>query len=254
MSANRSTAVMQRRRVAPDSLDYFPTPPFATRALCEFLSEQMGGGMALANMVCWEPACGEGHMVRPLREYFRDVIASDVHRYGEDHEIFDFTLARFERREEDRPDFVVTNPPFRLCAEFIAAASAIAERGFAMLVRSAFLESGERYARIWSVNPPSFVLQFCERVVMLEGRLVRRGKRDPFAADGGNASSATAYCWLIWLEGEPDTRLRWLPPSMGRLERAGDYPDYPIELLPPSADGLFGHAPASAGTLESLEN
>ena len=38
-----------------------------------------------------------------------------------------------------------------------------------MLVRSAFLEGGERYEQIWSKNPPSFVLQFCERVVMLEG-------------------------------------------------------------------------------------
>ena len=240
MSVNRSTAVMQRRRLAPDSLDYFPTPPFATRALCEFLAEQLGGGAALAEMVCWEPACGEGHMVRPLSEYFGEVVGSDVHRYGDDHEVFDFTLARFERRHEDLPDFVITNPPFRLCAEFIAAASAIARRGFAMLVRSAFLESGERYDRVWSINPPSFVLQFCERVVMLEGRLVRRGARDPFAGPGGTATTATAYCWLLWLDGEPDTRLRWLAPCMSRLERPGDYPDYEREVLPPPADGLFG--------------
>lgn len=259
MSANRSTAVMQRRRVAPDSLDYFPTPPFATRALCEFLADQLGGGMPLADMVCWEPACGEGHMVRPLREYFGDVVPSDVHRYGDDHDLFDFTLTRFERRTEDRPDFVITNPPFRLCADFIAASSAIATRGFAMLVRSAFLEGGERYQRIWSVNPPSFVLQFCERVVMLEGRLVRRGSVDPFAEkEGSTASSATAYCWLVWLrdggaahpsQPEPrwlaDTRLRFLPPCMARLERPGDYPDYPVESLPPPADGLFGQEVAA---------
>lgn len=245
MSANRSTAVMQRRKVAPDSLDYFPTPPFATRALCEFLCDQMGGGMALADMVCWEPACGEGHMVRPLREYFGEVVPSDVHRYGDDHDLFDFTLTRFERQREDRPDFVITNPPFRLCADFVANASAIAGRGFAMLVRSAFLEGGDRYERLWSKNPPSFVLQFCERVVMLEGRLVRRGARDPQAEDGGTASSATAYCWLLWLDGEPDTRMRWLAPCMGRLERPGDYPDYAIEQLPPPADGLFGEGVAA---------
>lgn len=35
MSQNVSTAVMQRRVEAPDSLDFFPTPPWATRALCE---------------------------------------------------------------------------------------------------------------------------------------------------------------------------------------------------------------------------
>jgi hypothetical protein len=205
--------------------------------------------MPLAEMVCWEPACGEGHMARPLAEYFGEVVASDVHRYGDDHEVFDFTLARFERQRENRPDFVITNPPFRLCADFIVNASAVARVGFAMLVRSAFLEGGERYERIWSVNPPSFVLQFCERVVMLEGRLVRRGDVDPFAdKEGGTASSATAYCWLVWLQErgaadpaqpEPrwqsDTRLRWLAPCMARLERAGDYPEYPVERdsLPP---------------------
>jgi len=251
VSANRSTAVMQRRRVAPDSLDYFPTPPFATRALCEFLEAQ---GIELSELVCWEPACGEGHMVRPLEEYFGDVIATDVHRYGDHHDLFDFTLCAMMGHGEEQPDFVITNPPFRLGEEFIAAASAVAKRGFAMLARSAFLEGGERYQRIWSTNPPSFVLQFCERVVMLEGRLVRRGATDPQAEDGGKAASATAYCWLVWLDGEPDSRIRWIAPCMERLERPGDYPDYAPEVLPPSADGLFGEGdslmarPSAAGS------
>ena len=33
MAQNTSTAVMARRAEAPDSLDFFPTPPWATRAL-----------------------------------------------------------------------------------------------------------------------------------------------------------------------------------------------------------------------------
>jgi hypothetical protein len=226
---NRSAAVMQQRRtVAPDALDYFPTPPWATRALCEFLSEQMGGGMPLSDLTCWEPACGEMHMARPLAEYFREVIATDVHRYGDDHQLFDFTLAKFEHRADgDLPDFVITNPPFRLAAEFIASATAIARHGFAMLVRSAFLEGCGRHSALFSINPPSFVLQFVERVAMVEGRLDRE------------AASATAYCWLVWLEGEPDTRLRWIAPCRRRLERQGDYSEDPVQILPPPADGLF---------------
>lgn len=39
MTANRSTAVMQRRVEPLDSLDDFPTPPWATRALCEWLEK-----------------------------------------------------------------------------------------------------------------------------------------------------------------------------------------------------------------------
>src|SRR5437870_4299720 len=104
---HRSPAVMQQRRtVAPDALDYFPTPPFATRALCEFLLEH---DVCLSDHVCWEPACGEGHMARPLAEYFGDVIASDVHRYNDQHALYDFTLAAMDAGS-DRPDFVVTNP------------------------------------------------------------------------------------------------------------------------------------------------
>jgi hypothetical protein len=236
-SPNRSTAVMQRRKVAPDSLDYFPTPPFATRALCEFLKGEI---FDLGNLVCWEPACGEGHMVRPLREYFAEVIASDAHCYRDDHEIFDFTLARFERRGDDRPDFIVTNPPFKLALDFIDNALQVARVGVAMLVRGAFLESENRYERLWSKRPPSYVLQFSDRVMMLEGRLVRRGGEDP--QTGRKVTSATSYCWLVWLLPSlhhSDTRLRWLPPCMAQLERPGDYPDYSTaaELAPAP---LFG--------------
>lgn len=262
MSANRSSAVMQQRRpdgaakkatsgrcVAPRALNYFPTPPWATRALCEFL---IGHGHPLDDLICWEPACGEMHMARPLGDYFAEVVASDVHRYGDDHELFDFVGlcgasihanrdARFEQ-----PDFVITNPPFTLAVEFIAAASVVARGGFAMLVRSAFLEGGERHRRLWSTNPPSFVLQFCERVVLLEGRLVRTGAVDPFAVEEGRkATTATSYVWLVWLEGEADTRMRWIAPCRERLERAGDYPDYAASEQPPAPDGLFGQEVAA---------
>jgi hypothetical protein len=69
-------AVMQRRHEAAASLDDFPTPPWATRALCEWLKPQLLDGDA-----CREPACGRGDMVRPLAEYFARVDAADVHDY-----------------------------------------------------------------------------------------------------------------------------------------------------------------------------
>jgi hypothetical protein len=66
---------MAQRVEPPDSLDYFPTPPWATRALCEFLKLHH----KLHGQTCWEPACGGGHMARPLAEYFERVYSSDVH-------------------------------------------------------------------------------------------------------------------------------------------------------------------------------
>ncbi|WP_109808403.1 methyltransferase [Sphingosinithalassobacter portus] len=232
---NRSTAVMQRRRVAPDSLDYFPTPPFATRALIEFL-KSIGEDLATAS--AWEPACGEMHMVRPMREAFTSVRASDVHSYG-DHELLDFALIG---GGEPSVDWVITNPPFRLAEAFIGTAMQVALRGVAMLVRSAFLEGEGRWRTLFRETPPSWVLQFTDRVVMLEGRLVRRGAVDPFAARAGDkAASATAYVWLVWLKSDAgemaDTRLRWIAPACARLEREGDYPTYPVAAQPPG--GMF---------------
>jgi hypothetical protein len=250
---NRSSAVMQQKRperddspqlgrnVAPRALNYFPTPPWATRALCEFLEAERG---SLKGLICWEPACGEGHMVRPLQEYFAEVVATDVHRYGDHHDLFDFTLSKLERCSQSReqPDFVITNPPFTLAFDFIEAAAVTARVGFAMLVRSAFLEGGDRHQRLWSRFPPDYVLQFSERVVMLENRLIRAGDVDPFNAidPDKRARSATSYCWLVWIKGSlGDTRLRWIGPSRAGLERRGDYPDYSAERAPAPAEGLF---------------
>jgi hypothetical protein len=246
--ANRSSAVMQQRRadgaarrsgrdVAPAALQYFPTPPWATRALCEFLDERVGD---LKRLTCWEPACGEGHMARPLAEHFGHVRASDVHRFGDWHEVGDFTLAPMVADEIACVDFVISNPPFTLALPFIRAATATARLGFAMLVRNAFLEGADRHQQLWSAFPPAYVLHFAERVVCLENRLVRTGDVDPFAEkEGTKASSATAYVWLVWLAGQFDTRARWLGPCRSRLERPGDYPDYSAELAAPVDEGLF---------------
>lgn len=231
---NRSTAVMQRRAVAPDALDYFPTPPFATRALTEQLAAM---GEPLEQLTVWEPACGEGYMAAALGEAFDVVRVSDIHPYG-DHAIIDFPL---EAHRAPPCDWIITNPPFSLAEDFIAAALGHATRGVAMLVRLSFLESEGRVAGLFRDTPPSLVLVFAERVVMLKGRLVRRGSIDPFATEAGRkASSATSYCWLVWLiDATPsasawirDTRLRWIPPCMERLERAGDYPAYPVATGP----------------------
>lgn len=206
MSQNRSSAVMQQRSEPHDSLDDFPTPPWATRALCEFLRAE---GWRTENCTVREPAANRGHMVRPLREYFREVEASDVHDYGAGFPVLDYLFGP----PPPPVGFTITNPPFRLAEQFIERMAATSELGFAVIVRAAFLEGVGRGERLFSKNPPSYVLQFTERVVMHKGRLAPEG------------STATAYAWLVWLEGDDDTRLRWIQPCRKRLERAEDYAD-----------------------------
>jgi hypothetical protein len=59
-------AVMAQRREPPDALDYFPTPPWATRALFEHVLPALGiDGVGTV----WEPACGEGHMAAVIGEF-----------------------------------------------------------------------------------------------------------------------------------------------------------------------------------------
>ncbi len=220
MSQNTSSAVMAQRIEARDSLDFFPTPPWATRALCERIIPWLG----TADMSVWEPACGEGDMARPLAEYFASVYASDVHDYGHGRRV-DFLLD-WEAAPQHRGgpvDWIITNPPFRLAEEFAQHAIAEARVGVALLVRTSFLETAGRLARLFGPTRPALILQFAERVPMFKGRLDRSG------------STATAYCWVIWLvDVESRTLFDWLAPCRKALERPGDYPDPPAAEAPPA--------------------
>lgn len=204
VSQNTSTAVMQRRVEPHDSLDDFPTPPWATRALCEQIETIFG---SMAGKTCREPAANRGHMVAPLREYFADVRGSDVHDYGAGFPVLDYLMPI----PEEPVDWTITNPPFRLAEQFIAKALRQSRQGVAMIVRSAFLEGQGRYDRVFRLNPPAYVLQFTERVVMHKGRLAPEG------------STATAYCWIVWAKKCSETKLGWIAPCRKRLERLDDY-------------------------------
>ena len=207
MAQNTSHAVMQQRHEPDGSLDDFPTPPWATRALIEHVLYPLD----MSHLTAFEPACGRGHMVRALQEYFAEVHASDVCDYGviPKQRVSDFLAPQYL---PDYMDWIITNPPFRLAEEFVEQGLKLAGRGVAVLVRSAFLESVGRYERLFRRYPPSIVAQFVERVPMHRGRLLEKG------------STATAYCWLVWDKIRPmNPEFKWIPPCRARLERAPDY-------------------------------
>lgn len=241
MGPNRSSAVMQQRIEPRDSLDDFPTPPWATRAVCEFLREQ---GIILSASDVREPCANRGYMVRPLLEEFGAVLASDIFDYGAGFTVRDYLFG--PDADEDETDWTFINPPFRLAQEFIERALRLSRVGVVVIARTAFSEGQDRAESLFVPTPPSFELQFSERVVMLKGRLVRSGAIDPLAEKPGTkASTATSYSAFIWLKSDPapaDTRKRWIAPCRLRLERPGDYPVYPM----PAADdgGLFAERAA----------
>ncbi|MHA7870639.1 MAG: class I SAM-dependent methyltransferase [Salipiger thiooxidans] len=240
MSANRSSAVMAQRAEPVDSLDDFPTPPWATRALLRFLR---GQGEPLHLQHAWEPACNRGYLARVLAEDFDQVHATDVHDYGWPGQdgVADFLIPW----GQDAPDvdWVITNPPFRLGAEFIRHALRYARRGVAVLVRMSFVEGVDRHDTLFRDMPEAFVLPFVERVVMWKGVLL-----DPdvpiWKVDKKGAgklekpTSATCYAWLVWRRDgqgvlECDTRFSRIPSCRLELTRPGDYPPLPDHLRKP---------------------
>jgi len=205
---NTSTAVMQRRVEPHNSRDDFPTPPWATRALCEWIALC---GYDLPKLDCREPAANRGYMVNPLKEYFGDVWASDVHDYGAGFAVHDYL---FGADPLGVVSWTITNPPFRLAQRFITQARNTSRHGVAVIVRSAFLEGGARYRELFKDAPPTDILQFCERVPMVKGRYDHK------------ASTATAYSWLVWRNNDStaSTAFDWIPPgTRKRLERPSDY-------------------------------
>ena len=221
---NTSHAVMAQRAEAKDSLDDFPTPPWATRALIEHV---IGKKDALARMTCLEPACGVGHMAKVLREYFGDVRCSDIHPYGYG-EVRDFLTGPYE---PNSCDWVITNPPFRLGERFVIRALGVARTGVAILARTVFIESVGRYENIFRLAPPSKFAQFTERVPMVKGRLDKK------------ASTATGYGWLVWEKEESTApRLMWVPPCRKILERNGDY-DMPVKPVLAQRDRMNNEGP-----------
>ncbi len=194
------TAVMAGRREPPSSLDFFPTPPWATRALCHYVLRAAD----YHERTAWDPAAGEGHMAETLRRWFPRVLASDVHDYGCGYEVGSFVgVGSDVIRKPFAADWIITNPPFNLALEFVEEAVAQATVGVAMLVRVQWLHTVQRYERLFRDMPPAEVALFVERVAMVKGRW------DP------EASTATDYCWVIWRRGVQGaaTRLTWIPPG-----------------------------------------
>lgn len=228
MSQNTSSAVMQQRAEAHDSLDDFPTPPWATRALFEHvIIESTGLRRALKLQRCWEPCANRGFMYVVLKEYFADVVATDIFDYGMGYEQHDFLMSYLPVRARDKIDWIITNPPFRLAEQIVLRARCIAGQGVAVLVRSAFLEGVDRYWTLFSVSPPTLVAQFAERVIMHKGVLRDPSKEYLDLATGKmkRPSTATSYTWLVWIHGMDPRPPIWIPPCRRLLERPGDYPN-----------------------------
>ena len=182
--ANKPTT---KRLADLDGPDFYPTPAWATFALID--NERFDGDI-------WECACGDGAMASVLEETSSAVESSDLYDRGFGEVGHNF-LTTTRRRQN-----IITNPPFHSAEGFIASALECAERKFALLLRLAFLEGGNRARTIFTVRPPSRVWVFSERITFYPKGTKRAG--------GGT----TAYAWMVWDKNHIGaTELSWFKPG-----------------------------------------
>jgi len=218
-----SAAVGARRIEPPDSLDFFPTPLWGTRALSRFILAPRRPRAALAYLTAWDPACGQGHMVRALRDDFGVVHGSDIFPYGFG-EMGDFlqTPLLGGWRPPAHPDWIITNPPFNRAMDFAVEAMAQARKGVALLCRLQWMETQPR-EKFFRQYPCSYICPFIGRLAMVKGRVSRKAK------------SATAYAWFVWDFEDPgaidNERIIRIPFNARRLlERPTDWDETPLPL------------------------
>lgn len=118
--------------------DFYPTPPDATIALVDYIKP---------SGIIWEPACGAGNMAKAIEGCGNIVIATDINDFGYGKAGIDFLQC-----ECMECDWIITNPPFGLAADFI---SRCAEHGipFALLMKAHFWNAAKRYQLFQDITP-----------------------------------------------------------------------------------------------------
>ena len=170
-----------------DGPDFFPTPAWATHALAD--NEKFEGDI-------WESACGNGAMSEVLKMYGNAVESTDLYDRGYGKPGIDFLTV------DHRAANIVTNPPYNSAEGFVRAGLEKADRKFALLLRLAFLEGGNRQRTIFSRCPPARVWVFSERITFYPANSVKKG------------SGTTAYAWFVWDKAATGTaELKWLEPG-----------------------------------------
>lgn len=158
---------------ARKAADLYPTPPEVTVALMRFL--KLPG-----ETVVWEPARGQGDMVRALADCGMAVYGTDI-RDG-----IDFLTTR-QPGNAPAAGWIITNPPFSLADEFIRHAAEIG-KPFAMLLKAQYWHAAKR-AQLFREIPPSYVLPLTWRPDFLFKE--RDGKK--------GASPLMDVMWCVWL-------------------------------------------------------
>ena len=142
----------------------------------------------------WEPAAGDGAIVRPLEESGRTVIAADLVDRGAGYRSgADYLLEPVPAEAQG----IVTNPPYKLALPFVQKALSDVPYS-AWLLRINFLESTRRLP-FFRQHPPARVWVSSRRLPMMH-----RG-----GWDGPTAPSNMCFAWFVFERHATIAELGW---------------------------------------------
>lgn len=179
-----------------EALDYYATPPQEVTNILKTMGLEI-----TAQDYVLDPACGGGHMMKGIIDYFPRVqlVGTDIkdrttqlikdlkentdstYYYGKE---YDFLSDEYPIKE---CDYIIMNPPFSIIIPFVQHSLDIANKGVLMFGRLQFLESVARYEKIFIDNPPTDVWVYVDRVACY--------KNGDFST---KPSSVQAYAWFYW--------------------------------------------------------
>ncbi len=161
------------------SLEFYPTPPEATRAL---LSVEKFEGCI------WEPACGNGDISKVLKEAGLEVVSTDLakRKYG-------MGGIDFLKTKKPLAKNIITNPPYGkhgLADAFIRKALTYTQKTggkVAMLLNLRSLCHEDRHYK-YIKTPPSAIYAI-DKLVCWPYKVRPYNK---------NVRAKQQYCWVVW--------------------------------------------------------
>lgn len=178
--------------------DYYATPEICLHALFQMWTPPPG--------TIWEPACGEGNLVKYLLHNNYPVFASDAF----DYEGVDYEKKNFLHYDSPPPGVscIITNPPYGSenttnAESFITKAASLQLKAFALLLKANYWSAKTRIP-LFLNNTPKHIFQLTWRPDFLQ-------KDNP----------TMDVCWNVWESGfTGKTSFEVLPE-----------PEYTVEML-----------------------
>lgn len=197
----------QRRTSYAETLDFVPTPPWATRAFIDVWREPLDG------LTVMEPCVGRGDLARVLEDSGARMVAQDIKDYGYPGTVVADYTAPFGRTDLG-VDWTITNPPFALAEQFFDRAYRDSRRGVVFHIRTGWLNGVGRWDRIFSRGLLTGIVMHAKNVSATQGATIRSG------------SNQFNHSWLVFDKRNVGRSIdfRFIPAdAQARFERDGDY-------------------------------